>query len=155
VVAVLKPLWARAPETGSRLRGRIETVIDPARALGHIPEDKANCARWKGHLDKLLPKRKKPDHHAAMPHADVAELVASLRASGNMAALALELLVLTATRTNETLGMQWDEIDFDNAVWVIPKHRMPRRRCASLSAVSTATRKWWRAPNSRRQGKHL
>ena len=80
VLAVLKPLWSRTPEIASRLRGRIEPVIDAARALGHVPEDKANPARWKGHLDKLLPKRNKAAqaHHKALPYADVAELVKRL-----------------------------------------------------------------------------
>jgi integrase len=126
VLAVLKPLWSRAPETASRLRGRIESVIDAARALNHIPEDKANPARWKGHLDKLLPKPAKLSrgHQKALPYADVPEFVASLRASSNMAALALEFLILTAARTNETLGAQWREVDLVNAIWTIPPDRM-------------------------------
>ena len=72
ILAVLKPLWATAPETASRLRGRIEVVIDAARALGHIDRDRANPARWKGHLDQLLPKPQKltRGHHKAMPYAD-------------------------------------------------------------------------------------
>ena len=126
VLTCLKPLWARAPVTASRLRGRIEKVLDAARALGHIDEDKANPARWKGHLDHLLPKRNKLDqdnHHKALPYADVPELVKRLRAA-SMTALALEFLILTATRSGETLGTQWDEIDFLSAVWTIPPGRM-------------------------------
>jgi integrase len=126
VLACLKPVWSSKQVTAARLRGRIETVIDAARALGHIDEDKANPARWKGHLDHLLPKPKKltHGHHAAMPYAEVAEFVARLRLSHSMAALALQLLVLTATRTNETLGARWGEIDRDKAVWRIPGSRM-------------------------------
>jgi integrase len=127
VLAVLKPLWSRAPETASRLRGRIQTVIEAAQALGHIYEDKANPARWKGHLDHLLAPPKKlgvRGHHKAMPYDHLPEFVKRLRASDNMAALALEFLILTATRTGETLGMQWDEIDRDDAVWSIPPLRM-------------------------------
>jgi integrase len=127
VLTVLKPLWTRAPETASRLRGRIQTVIEAAQALGHIPEDKANPARWKGHLDHLLAPPKKlgvRGHHKAMPYDQLPEFVSRLRVSDNMAALALEFLILTATRTGETLGMQWDEIDRDNAIWSIPSLRM-------------------------------
>jgi len=125
---VLKPLWERTPETASRLRGRIQTVLDAAQVhRGHIAEDKANPARWKGHLDHLLAPPKKlgvRGHHKAMPYDHLPEFVKRLRASDNMAALALEFLILTATRTAETLGMQWDEIDRDNAVWVVPGERM-------------------------------
>jgi integrase len=126
VLAVLKPIWKDIPETASRLRGRIEAVLDAARALNHIPEDKANPARWKGHLDKLLPKAAKLSrgHQKALPYADVPAFVARLRASGGMAVLALEFLILTATRTGETLGAQWREIDLDNAIWTIPPDRM-------------------------------
>jgi integrase len=127
VLAVLKPLWDRAPETASRLRGRIQTVIEAAQALGHIPEDKANPARWKGHLDHLLAPPKKlcvRGHHRAMPYDQLSEFVKRLRASDNVGALALEFLILTATRTSETLGMHWDEIDRHNAVWVVPSTRM-------------------------------
>ena len=123
VLACLKPVWSRAPETGSRLRGRIETVIDAARALGHVPEDKANPARWKGHLDKLLPKRNKlaqDNHHKALPYANVAEVVKRLRASDSMTSLALEFVILTATRTSETLGARWQEFDLAKATWTIP-----------------------------------
>jgi integrase len=126
VLAVLKPLWDRAPETASRLRGRIQTVIEAAQALGHIPEDKANPARWKGHLDKLLPKPVKllRGHQKALPYGDVPAFVKRLRSSDCMAALALEFLILTATRTGETLGAQWREIDLNKAIWTIPSHRM-------------------------------
>jgi integrase len=126
VLACLKPVWTRTPETASRLRGRIETVIDAARALGHVPEDKANPARWKGHLDHLLPKRNKLDqpHHAALPYGDVAELVKRVRAVGSMTALALEFLILTATRSGETLNARWSEFDLKAAIWSIPKERM-------------------------------
>ncbi len=123
---MLEPIWNIVPETASRLRGRIEAVLDAARARGHIHEDRANPARWKGHLAKLLPKPKKLSlgHHAALAYGRAPEFVKRLRASSNMAALALEFLILTAARTTETLGMQWREVDLDKAVWVIPPHRM-------------------------------
>jgi integrase len=126
VLTVLKPLWSRAPETASRLRGRIQTVLEAAQALGHIAEDKANPARWKGHLDKLLPRPAKLSrgHQKALPHADVPAFVKRLRSASGAAALALEFLILTATRTGETLGATWREIDLDNAIWTIPPDRM-------------------------------
>jgi integrase len=101
-------------------------VLDGAGAHGHIAEDKANPARWKGHLDKLLPKPAKLSrgHQKAVPYGDVPAFVKRLRSSNGMAALALEFLILTATRTNETLGAQWREIDLDNAIWTIPPDRM-------------------------------
>jgi integrase len=120
-------VWSRAPETGSRLRGRIETVIDAARALGHVPEDKANPARWKGHLDKLLPKRNKlaqDNHHKAMPYASVPALVKRLHGLDGIPSLALQFLILTTTRTGETLGARWREFDPEAATWSIPASRM-------------------------------
>ena len=128
------PLWTRAPQTASRLRGRIQTVLEAAQALGHIAEDKACPARWRGHLDKLLPKPAKltRGHQKALPYADVPAFVARLRASGGMAALALEFLILTATRTSETLNAQWGEFDLDNAVWSIPPGRMKTNEAFSV-----------------------
>jgi hypothetical protein len=95
VLSVLKPLWARAPETASRLRGRIEAVLDAARARGHIARNEANPARWRGHLDKLLPKRPKltRGHHSAMPYADVPAFVAALRDRPAIAARSLEFCI--------------------------------------------------------------
>ena len=153
VLAVLKPLWSRAPETASRLRGRIQTVLEAAQALGHIAEDKANPARWKGHLDKLLPKPVKLSrgHQKALPYGDVPAFVKRLRSSDGMAALALEFLILTATRTGETLNATWREIDLDNAIWTIPPDRMKtgdafnvplsERVLAILAVARRATRK--------------
>ncbi|HEX3417213.1 MAG TPA: hypothetical protein VHT21_12530 [Stellaceae bacterium] len=108
MLAVLKPLWGRAPETASRLRGRIQAVLDAAQAHGHIADDKANPARWRGHLDKLLPRPTKLSlgHQKALPYADAPGFVHTLRRADNMAALALEFLILSATRTSETLGAQ-------------------------------------------------
>jgi Arm DNA-binding domain len=103
VLAVLQPLWHVKPETASRLRGRIEAVLDAARAKGHIPRNEANPARWRGHLDKLLPKRAKltRGHHAAMDYGDVAAFIAELREREATAALALEFCILTAARSGE------------------------------------------------------
>ena len=125
VLRVLKPLWTRAPETASRLRGRIEAVLDAARALGHIDANRANPARWKGHLDTLLPKRDElsRSHYAALPYEDVPAFVDRLRGVKGVSALALEFVILTATRTRETLGARFDEIDLSARVWTIPKTR--------------------------------
>jgi integrase len=126
VLEVLQPLWTTVPVTASRLRGRIEMVLDAARARGLIGKDEANPARWRGHLDKLLSKRQKltRGHHAAMPFADVPQFVARLRERDAMAALALEFTILTAARTGEALGARWDEIDFEQSVWTVPSARM-------------------------------
>jgi integrase len=126
VLAVLKPLWARTPETASRLRGRIEVVLNRARALGHIDEDRANPARWKGHLDQILPNnRSRTSHHAAMPYAEVPAFVAKL---DTPAAKALMFLILTSARADEVLGATWDEVDMESRVWTVPAHRMKMKR---------------------------
>ena len=126
VLAVLQPIWTKIPETASRLRGRIETVLDAARARGLIGQHEANPARWRGHLDKLLPKRQKltRGHHAAMPFADVPQFLADLRQRSALAALALEFTILTAARTGETLAARWDEIDIARKIWTVPAVRM-------------------------------
>lgn len=130
VLAVLKPLWARAPETASRLRGRIEAVLDAARARGFINRNEANPARWRGHLDKLSPKRAKltRGHHAAMPYAEVPAFITELRKRPATAARALEFCILTAARSGETLAACWDEIDFDTKIWAVPPARTKASR---------------------------
>jgi len=126
VLGVLQPLWRTTPETASRLRGRIEAVLDAARAKGHTSRNEANPARWRGHLDKLLPKRQKltRGHHAAMAFDDVPEFIGKLRDRQATAALALEFLTLTAARSGEVLGARWAEFDLKGKVWVIPAARM-------------------------------
>jgi integrase len=126
VLAVLQPLWSRTPETASRLRGRIEAVLDAARAHGLIEANQANPARWKGHLDKLLPRRQKLSrgHHAAMPYGDVPGFLRRLRWHEGIADLALEFLILTAARSGEVLGGRWDEVDLESKIWTIPAARM-------------------------------
>jgi len=124
VLEVLKPLWNRVPETASRVRSRIENVLDAARASGHRQGE--NPARWRGHLDKLLARRAKHTRtrHAALPYPEVPQCVGKLRSRKATAALALEVCILTATRTGETIGAQWSEFDFDKALWIIPSARM-------------------------------
>src|SRR6478735_759679 len=128
VLSVLKPMWTEKPETASRVRGRIEKVLDAAKAKGHRTGE--NPARWRGHLDHLLPKPSKlrRGHHAAMPYEEIPAFIASLRDRDALAAVALELCILTAARSGELLGMRWDEIDFQNAVWSLPAGRMKAGR---------------------------
>jgi integrase len=130
VLSVLKPLWTRAPETASRLRGRIEAVMDAAKAHGFIDRNHANPARWKGHLDKLLPKRPTlaRGHHAAMPYAEVPAFVTSLRERPATAARALEFSILTAARSGEALAARWDELDLDGKIWTVPPARTKTAR---------------------------
>lgn len=124
VLEVLKPIWQSKPETASRLRGRIEKVLDAAKAQGLRFGE--NPARWRGHLDHLLPKQSKltRGHHAAMPYADVPTFVSDVRAREAVAARALEFAILTAARSGEVLGARWEEIDLDRGVWTVPPQRM-------------------------------
>jgi integrase len=111
-------------ETASRLRGRIK-VLDWAKVRGYRTGE--NPARWRGHLDQLLPKRSKVrrvQHHPALPYGDMAAFMGKLRQRPGMAALALEFLILTATRTGEILGAKWSELDIPGKLWTIPAHRM-------------------------------
>ena len=128
VLAILKPIWTIKSETASRLRGRIEKILDAAKAKGF--REGENPARWRGHLDHLLPRPSKLSrgHHAAMPYDEVAGFVADLRGREALAALALELCILTAARSGEILGMRWDEIDLDKKIWTVPAHRMKAGR---------------------------
>lgn len=124
VLSVLQPLWQSVPETASRLRGRIEAVLDAAKAQGHRHGE--NPARWRGHVDKLLPKRQKLSrgHHAAMPYFVLPAFLARLREREAVAALALEFTILTAARSGEVLGARWSEIDLEAKVWTVPAARM-------------------------------
>jgi integrase len=124
VLEVLKPIWQAKPETASRLRGRIERVLDAAKAQGLRFGE--NPARWRGHLDQLLPKRQRltRGHHAAMPYPDVPAFMVELRGRDTFASRALEFAILTAARSSEALRLSWDEIDLDNRVWNVPAWRM-------------------------------
>ena len=128
VLEVLEPLWQRAPETAERLRGRIENVLDAARAKGLRAGE--NPARWRGHLDQLLPKRKRlsRSHHAALGYDAMPVFMAGLRSREAVAARALEFAILTAARSGEVFGATWAEIDLDNAVWTVPAARMKAGR---------------------------
>jgi integrase len=125
VVQVLDPIWAGKPETASRVRGRIEAVLDAATVRGF--RQGPNPAQWKGNLAHILPARarvRKVAHHAALPFDEMPSFLADLRGRSGMAARALEFAIFTAARTDEVLGAPWDEIDLDAKVWTIPAERM-------------------------------
>lgn len=125
VLAVLEPIWRTKTETASRLRGRIESVLDWATARGY--RDGLNPARWRGHLDKLLPapaKVTKVDHHTALPVGDIGAFMVRLRAAEGTGARALEFAILTAARSGEVRGATWAEVDRDAKVWIVPGERM-------------------------------
>jgi len=128
VLAVLTPLWQTKPETASRVRGRIEAVLDAAKAQGHRSGE--NPAAWRGHLAHLLPKRGKltRGHHAAMDYRDVPAFIAQLRECDVIAAMALEFCILTATRSGEVYGARWSEIDMAAKVWTVPAARTKAAR---------------------------
>jgi integrase len=129
VMKVLEPIWSTKPETASRIRGRIERVLDWAKVRGFRQGE--NPARWRGHLDALLPARgkvRKVRHHAALPYDEVGAFMAELRVREGIAARALEFAILTAARTNEVLGALWDEMDLDGKVWIVPPSRMKAER---------------------------
>jgi len=140
---VLEPIWNLKPETASRLRGRIEVILAAAQVKGWIDPDKPNPARWKNWLDHTLPQPKKlgvRGHHAAMPYKDVPAFMARLAETPGVAAKALQFLILTATRTTETLGAQWNEISFQTETWVIPKERMKMGEAFSVPLSDAALR---------------
>lgn len=125
VMAILDPIWSTKPETASRVRGRIESVLSAAKARGEFKGE--NPATWKGHLDNLLPKPSKVSkvkNHAALPYADLPAFMMDLRQREGIAAAAMEFLILTAARTGEVLGATWDEFDLRKSVWTIPGERM-------------------------------
>jgi integrase len=128
VLACLTPIWQAKPETASRVRGRIERVLNAAKA--ERLRSGENPAAWRGHLDATLPKPAKltRGHHAALAYTDMPPFMSDLRARAALAALALELAVLTATRTSEVLNAKWAEFDLDAGLWTIPAERMKARR---------------------------
>ncbi|MEL7968536.1 integrase arm-type DNA-binding domain-containing protein [Vreelandella neptunia] len=129
ILNILSPIWVTKTETAKRVQGRIENVLDFASA--HKYRDEANPARWRGHLDKLLPKPSKVQkvtHHPAMPYEQVAAFMGVIQDYNSMSSKALQLLILTATRTSEILNAEWHEIDLVNATWTIPAKRMKASR---------------------------
>jgi integrase len=149
VLAVLKPIWTDKAETASRVRGRIEKILDAAKAKGFRQGE--NPARWRGHLDNLLSKQSKiaRSHYAAMAYAKVAAFVGRLRESNSLVAQALEFCILTAARSGEVLGMRWSEVELEKGIWTLPpsrtkagrEHRVPlSERAAAILRQLAETR---------------
>jgi integrase len=141
VMKAVEPIWNAKPETASRVRGRIESVLDWATARGYRAGE--NPARWRGHLENLLPARNKVrrvKHHAALPYPEIAAFVAELRQQEGIAARALEFAILTAARTGEVIEARWDEINTAERLWTIPAERMKagKEHRVPLSAAALA-----------------
>ena len=126
VLAVLQPIWTQKAETAKRLRGRIERVLDAAKARGLRPRDSMNPALYRGHLALLLPAQSKlaRGHHAALPWKELPAFMIALRSREALAARCLEFVILTAARSGEALGATWKEIDLDRRLWTVPGARM-------------------------------
>lgn len=140
ILAILKPIWSTKPETASRVRGRIESVLDAAKVRGLRSGE--NPAAWRGNLALLLPARKKGPkrHHPAMPFVDVPKFFGTLQGVSALSARALELTILTAARTSEVLQARWAEFDLPEAMWTVPASRMKagREHRVPLSPVALA-----------------
>lgn len=124
VLSILEPIWKDKPETASRIRGRIETILDAAKARGY--REGENPARWRGHIAQILPARSRlaRGHHKAMPYTAIPEFMEQLHCRDAVAALALEFAILTAARSGEVIGATWDEVALGRATWTIPAQRM-------------------------------
>lgn len=141
VMRVLEPIWTTKTETASRVRGRIESVLDWAKTREY--REGENPARWRGHIENLLPARskvRKVEHHPALPFAKVRTFVRALRRQEGTAALAFQFLILTAARTSEVVGARWDEFNQKKAIWTIPASRIKagREHRIPLSAPAVA-----------------
>lgn len=129
VLNALKPIWLTKSETASRLRGRIEAVLNWGAAQGHRQGE--NPARWKGHIEMILPAKSKVakvKHHAALDYKEMPQFMTAVRSQGGVGVLALQFVILTAARTGEVLGADWRDIDFTNKLWTVPASRMKAGR---------------------------
>jgi integrase len=129
VMRVLQPIWTKLPETASRLRGRIEHVLDWARVSGYRQGE--NPARWRGHLAKMLPKKSavhRVEHLSALPYPKIAEFVRELREQPGVSARAVEFAILTAARSGEVRGAKASEFDLEAALWIVPAERMKAKK---------------------------
>jgi len=125
IMRILEPIWTTKTETATRVRGRVEKVLDWCKVQGYRTGD--NPAAWRGHLSEALPKPSKVavgKHHAALPWVEIGAFMAALKAMPGIAARALELIILCGTRTSEVLNAKWSEFDLDAGLWTIPKERM-------------------------------
>ncbi|QGN56135.1 site-specific integrase [Novosphingobium sp. Gsoil 351] len=137
VLKILEPIWKGKAETASRVRGRIETILDSAKARGYRQGE--NPARWRGHLAQILPARTRLSrgHHKAIAYDEIPAFVRALRAREAVAALALEFTILTAARSGEVIGARWSEVDLAKAIWTVPADRM---KAAKEHRVPLSTR---------------
>lgn len=129
VMKAIEPIWKEKTETANRVRRRIEAVLDWATARGHRVGD--NPARWRGHLENLLPSRarvSKVKHFSAMPYDAISDFMAALSERQGISPLALKFLILTAGRTGEVIGARWSEFDLNKAMWTLPPERIKSRR---------------------------
>jgi len=129
VLKVVEPIWTTKPETAGRVRGRVEAILDWAKVRGFRTGE--NPARWRGHLDKLLPARgkvRRVEHHAALPYGELPGFLVALREHQGIVARALEFTILTAARTGETIGARWNEFDLLDRTWTVPAERMKAGR---------------------------
>jgi integrase len=128
VLEVLEPIWNEKPETARRVRGRLEAVIDWARARNW--REGENPARWKGHLNQLLSKRSRLSvkNHPALPYSEIGDFMKAIEGQEGVAAMGLQFLILTASRTGEVIGARWSEVDMDEKTWTIPAERMKARK---------------------------
>lgn len=126
VLSVLRPIWLNMPETASRVRGRMEKILDAAKAKGLRSRDSMNPAAWRGHLSLLLPKQSKltRGHHPALPFDEMPGFWAALAARPALAARCLQFTILTSARSGEALGATWGEVDLAVKIWTVPAHRM-------------------------------
>ncbi len=139
VMKVLEPIWATKTETASRVRQRIESILDWASARGYRLGE--NPARWRGHIDKLLPSRskvQKVEHYPALPYDEVGAFMADLRKQQGTAARALEFLILTTSRTAEAIGARWGEFNIGKALWTVPAERVKSERTHRVPLSSPA-----------------
>lgn len=142
VLAALRPIWLTKAETARRVRGRIEKVLDAAKARGLRPRESINPAAWRGHLALLLPMQSKlaRGHHAALPYADAPAFMKALRSRSAASGRCLEFVVLTAARSGEALGATWGEVDMEDRTWTVPGERMKagEEHVVPLSAAAMA-----------------
>lgn len=158
VLQILEPIWKAKAETASRVRGRMETILDAAKARGY--REGENPARWRGHIAQILPARSRltRGHHKAMPYEAIPAFVGALHKREAVAALALEFTILTAARTGEVIGAKWDEVNLDKAIWTIPasrmkagkEHRVPLSlRAVEILKAMQGLRKEWLFPGTK------
>jgi integrase len=129
IVRTLTPVWEKSAETGSRVRARIETVLDAAAAAGFRDAAIPNPARWSGHLELLMPATRKADnHHSALDYRQLPDFMVELAGRRGHSARALRFLILTAARSGEVRKATWDQFDFDNALWTVPADATKKQR---------------------------